>query len=619
MKWLNVVIVTLFFIFLFALNLHTSIDFNQDLGRHLALGKIIWQTKQIPHTNLFSYTNPTFPFINHHWLFEVFAYLITSFFGISALLWMKVLLILVSVGIVVKLSAKQAGIFATIVAATIVSPLFLERSDIRPELFGYLFFSIILYVLLSDFKTRHSSEMILPYPYLLPTNYYLLPLIMLLFVNTHVTFVFGAFLIFLIFLKFRFYLKLRLPRANASSEPKSAEAKNKFASRSLITKEFRGGGLKIENLKFFTPFILSFFVLFINPNGVSGVLYPFRIFQNYGYSIAENQNIFFLSSISHNPIIKYFFLLTPLFVLTIIALLLTKKWVKTILFVVFLILAVCQIRHLSFFGLIGIPIIAYAISAFLNHRTIHFTQHRHIVATLSTAAILLGMTLIFFNNVYFQTFDINKSFGLGFAIDAQRAADYITSHKLPKNIFNNFDVGGYMIYRLYPTYRLFIDNRPEAYPAEFFQNTYIPMQENRQIREAVFKKYDINTIVFAYTDQTPWGQTFFKDILNDLEWHLVYADSSVIVLTRDGQDIRGNDAYFQTQIDQEKNYLRLIYLSQLCELLRKPTLSNREFEKASLINPHSCALRRANYQEMSTNPLLFYQAESLKQSAWWCF
>jgi hypothetical protein len=223
---------------------------------------------------LFSYTNPTFPFINHHWLFEVVVYLTAAFFGIPALLWMKVLLILISVGVVVKLSAKQAGIFATIVAATIVSPLFLERSDIRPELFGYLFFSIILYVLLSDFKTRHSSERTLSYPYLLPTNYYLLPLIMLLFVNTHVTFVFGAFLIFLIFLKFRFYLKF-----------------------------------KIENLKFATPFILSFAVLFINPNGVNGVLYPFRIFHNYGYSIAENQNIFFLSSISHNPIIKYFFLL----------------------------------------------------------------------------------------------------------------------------------------------------------------------------------------------------------------------------------------------------------------------------------------------------------------------
>ena len=43
--------------------------------QNLKLGKIIWETKTIPNTNLFSYTNPNFPFINHHWLSENIFYL----------------------------------------------------------------------------------------------------------------------------------------------------------------------------------------------------------------------------------------------------------------------------------------------------------------------------------------------------------------------------------------------------------------------------------------------------------------------------------------------------------------------------------------------------------------
>jgi hypothetical protein len=67
----------------------SDLSLDQDLGRHLKLGEIIWQTKSIPKTNLFSYVTPDNPFINHHWLFEVLAYLWNGILGLESLLILK--------------------------------------------------------------------------------------------------------------------------------------------------------------------------------------------------------------------------------------------------------------------------------------------------------------------------------------------------------------------------------------------------------------------------------------------------------------------------------------------------------------------------------------------------
>ena len=74
----------------FGLYFHTVIEFDQDLGRHLLLGKIITQTGQVPKTNQLSYTYPNFPFINTHWLAEVVFYQINSVAGTNGLLALKI-------------------------------------------------------------------------------------------------------------------------------------------------------------------------------------------------------------------------------------------------------------------------------------------------------------------------------------------------------------------------------------------------------------------------------------------------------------------------------------------------------------------------------------------------
>lgn len=48
------------------------------------------------------------------------------------------------------------------------------------------------------------------------------------------------------------------------------------------------------------------------------------------------------------------------------------------------------------------------------------------------------------------------------------AIDFFHTGKISRNIFNNFDISRYLNHRLSPTYKTFINNRPEAFPKEFF-------------------------------------------------------------------------------------------------------------------------------------------------------
>ncbi|PIP86884.1 hypothetical protein COW81_03415, partial [Candidatus Campbellbacteria bacterium CG22_combo_CG10-13_8_21_14_all_36_13] len=75
-------------------------------------------------------------------------------------------------------------------------------------------------------------------------------------------------------------------------------------------------------------------------------------------------------------------------------------------------------------------------------------------------------------------------------------------------------------------------NRPEAYPAEFFEKVYKPMQESPDVWREMVKRYDIQYVIFGTTDQTPWGQNFIQMIAVEPGWSVVYFDSTSFVALR---------------------------------------------------------------------------------------
>lgn len=461
----------LFFVFSFLFK--PDLSFNQDLGRHLKLGEIIWETKSIPGINLFSFSNPDFPFINTHWLFEVFVYLVSQAAGMQVLLIIKLAIFLLSVWIILKTIPKEYNFFLLPLGFIFLHVL-RERTELRPEIFSFLFTALTLYILERYLKAK--SKLI-----------FFLPLIQLIWINTHIYF-FVGFILQVIYI-------LHLSIAHLRFHPK---------------------GVILKLLIFI--FLLSVGACFINPNGLQGVLYPFNVTKNYGYSIVENQTMFLLEKINFKD---------PNFIFAKISMLIAGISIIMSIFRRSLniknILLILSGIGLALFNVRGFPYLVFLALPFV---IVSF-------GLIKSGLLTRILTIIFGVFLILEGFTQNNlQSGLNFRENGKQALDFVLEKNLPQPIFNNFDIGSYIIYRTYPKYKVFVDGRPEAYPKEFFQNTYIPMQSDYVKFKELEAKIGFKTIVFSHTDQTPWGRNFLQNVIKDSDWKTIYLDNFMIILIK---------------------------------------------------------------------------------------
>lgn len=490
----------------FALFFHNIIEFDQDLGRHLLMGKIILETQSVPQVNLLAYTHPDFPFINSHWLSEVIFYLI----GVPGILYFKVVVLGTACLLTVHTAYRYSkNLAATAVAFAVFVPVLLERTEIRPEMFTYLFAALFGYVLLVNKRLI-----------------WFLPLIQLFWVNMHVYFILGPVLVLI------------------------------FA---LINR--RGKALWII-------LAVSSVVCLINPNGIAGAIYPLKVFDNYGYSIVENQNIFFLAQVTNNPNIIYFWIAAVVFGISFFC---SKKITAlNLLLSLLIVLPVLHIRSFPVLFLILLPVLAFNLGNF-RFKTI---KPEYIIAGVILLTIWRGFRLV--TNDYYLSIDSHKRFGNEVSESGKGAADFVLANDLSGPIFNNFDIGSYLDYRFYPDEKVFVDGRPEAYPAEFFRGVYIPMQMSTENFNKIDEIYKFKTIIFAHTDGTPWAGKFLSEIIKNPNWHLAYLDFYAAVFT--------NKKFKQVEV-LGKNYLEHAALGNANLVFGRQEEARRYFQMMQFQKP----------------------------------
>lgn len=465
---------TLLFLLIFIGFFHPISSITQDLGRHLITGEIILKIHSIPKTNLFSYTYPNFSFINHHWLSEVFYYISFQKIGFNGLLILNTSLVLLSFGLILSYAFKKSNPLPILFCSLLYIPILFERTDARPESFSFLFLALFIVIL---YKFREKFTRLI----------FLLPLIELFWVNMHIYFPIGIVIVLFFALDYLLLRKLKINK---------------------------------QTLILGSVLILVSLVTLINPNGLKGALYPFSVFQNYGYPIEENQNIFFLWNIIHKQSILFFFIAAPLLFISLLSNFKRALPVDWLISIFFTILAVFSIRNFPLF------VLATFIPFVKSFSDIKLSLPKHVGTAF--LILLLGLAVLEAYDIYTK-----KGFGLGVEKGAKEGTDFFIKMGLKGPIFNNFDIGSYLDYRLYPKEKVFVDGRPEAYPASFFQNTYIPMQLDGQKFDEESQKYNFNTIFFSHTDQTPWAQEFLKQVIKNNKWRMVYLDDFTIILTKD--------------------------------------------------------------------------------------
>lgn len=472
---------------IYMLSLIRPVDLaGQDLGRHLINGReILAGHWSVLKTNFYSYTQPEANFINHHWLAGVIFYLLYRVINIQAVIIFHNLILIGMLLSFFNLLKKKSNLLLASVLTLPAILFFLTRLEVRPETFGYLFISLILNII---WQAQHDQQ-------LKTQHFWSLIIIQFLWVNLHISFVFNFLIsaLWLIDLWFQHH-----------------SIKNKLFKKVLL--------LNLALLG----------VSLLNPNFITGLLEPLKIFTDYGYPIVENKSLFFLKKVLNDKLV-YSYLLTIL-VETIIFFFTLKKqkpnFFSLSLAIVGGLLALIAKRNIIIFVLFNFPLLAENLNCLVSKIKININQLKTIFVSLSLIyflfipLILSGQLIKNINS---------KIFYLGFIDNQFQATDFFKTLNIKGHIFNNYDVGSLLIFTLYPEQQVFVDNRPEAYGENFFQQLYIPMQENDAIWQEALKKYNFQAIVFGARDLTNWGQTFIAARLQDPAWELVYHDPYLLI------------------------------------------------------------------------------------------
>lgn len=494
-KYLVVALITIWF----GIFLAKKIDLARtDIGRHLKNGEIIYRSIfygfsledwKILDSNFYSYTHPKFPVVNHHWGSGFIFYLICRIAGFSGLSLFYIILSLLTFLIFFDLARRYASFYVAVLAAVLLIPIIAERKEIRPEVFTYFFAGLFFWLLWQYNKGLIEKKWL-----------FVLPLAEIFWVNTHIYFIFGMYII-CAFLFDEILLAIR-----------------KKASR-------------VKELSIILA--LTLLASFINPFGIKGFIYPFGIFGEYGYKIVENQSIPFLENYGIiNPNFLLFKITVAVLVFSIVFVAASQirdlNLPGFILSITFTVMSWFALRNFTIFGFFAMPVIAGNINtAFSKRIRFNSSTVKIILAVLSLIVFIFSMRSNFQHMPEFW-----KATSIGLARGNSNAAVFFRDLKIQGPILNNYDIGGYLIFHLYPENPVFVDNRPEAYPVSFFQDIYIPLQED----ESIFKKYDdiykFNAVFFSHHDLTPWGQSFLIKLIDNAQWAPVYTDNYAIIFLK---------------------------------------------------------------------------------------
>jgi len=462
---------------------------NADLGRHLKNGEVILNTGKVISTNYYSFTESDFPVINHHWGSGVLFYLIQKMFGFSGLSFIYCLLSAITVFLFYKIAESKSHTYFAFLFFMLCIPLITIRTEVRPEGFSLLMMALYTFLLELFLSQKISNKILL----------IVLPLLQLLWVNLHIFFVMGLIIIGV----YTIYIW-------------------------LIRKK---GGAKQMGLLLG----LSLLACFINPSGINGVLTPLTIFKNYSYMVAENQSIFFMqnrfgSSIYlHYEFISFVAIVLFLFSLKKIKFKIQSITPAYILPLLFIVLGYSAVRGIPLAGVFLMAFVPGIIMLIFEQYGLNFKKR------LITFSLVVAFVLVFISisktGGYLSMISENK--GLGLYNNINCSANFYKANNIKGPIFNNYDIGGYLIYNLFPQQRVFVDNRPEAYSTDFFKKVYNPMLEKEEVWQQINSKYNFNCIYFFRLDETPFAQPFLIQRINDREnWATVYVDDVIIILLK---------------------------------------------------------------------------------------
>ena len=464
-----------------------------DVWWHIKTGEWIWRHHQFPHTDPFSFTAAGQPWIAHEWLFGLSIFQVFRHLGIT--------------GLVVFQSIFAAGLLALaawvarVKGATAASTMFVlaiaysmcrTRFYPRPELVSLCL--AVAFLLVYE-KGRRKSWLLL-----------FAPALQLLWVNFH-----GGTAL----------LGWGLAGAFLLDQAWELQRNGMRWHHIFKRKEFIG------HLAALAAVIL---VSFANPYALEALTYgtlraksPFKIdeFESLAESLQTGlnmANIFFFA-----------------FVLLMACLYFLRR--RDIRISEWLLSAVLLILTVTFFRFR--PLLAFLLAPTVAWQLSRFTLVRRLRWWIPALISVIPLVCIVVSNS--QSYAYRFGPGVHPTVLPVEAAEFIKQSRLSGRMFNVYEFGGYLIWRLNPEIKVFIDGREDVYVAAGIADDYIDADSYPRRWRNLADKYAIDFAVIKYPTTPPPSPDLSVERLAFArsDWALVYFDDlAIIYVRRNGKNDR---------------------------------------------------------------------------------
>lgn len=489
-----------------------------DIWLHLRTGKYIVENHAVPHAEIYSCTIPGKAWTDHEWLFQVIMYLVHHVSGFEGLLTLQSVLVCVTLLLLFLMTYRQDRLLLGVFTLLLVMLVYQQRFTLRPDLFSLLFFALMMGILAFHLDKRWSV--------------WAVGGIQLLWANIHGYFFFGPVLILIAIISEA--IKRRVPMPYEW---------NKVGR--LSDDEYR-------NLCILFPVAIA--ACFINPYGINGAIYPLHIL----FHSTSDANIFFkyitelqppftsnfLNELNQNTHYKLLILISTF------TFFFNRRYIDISVFLVwlvFLLFSLVALRNMVFFACAAyLVIMVNSMTIVLNNiLPLRFDEKKfeYITSILGKIALILWILNYgteFASRGYFdyETYGTKSEIGgIGKRVYPQKAVDFMIAQGIHGNMFNDFNSGSYLIGRMSPQVKVFIDGRTEVYGGKFFKYyRKIWLEGDKKTLDDAINRYGLTIALINGTKQSVLPKTI--KIFHELkDWRLVYfAEDAMIYLKKTPQN-----------------------------------------------------------------------------------
>jgi tetratricopeptide (TPR) repeat protein len=462
-----------------------------DIWFHLAYGKYLVENRTlVPDHSVFSWTPTDTSRIYCVWISDIIFYVLYQAGGLYALYVLRYLLIAIFILLAASISIRRPTFYMPGVILICMSGLLMcsQGLHIKSEIFSFIFMSLMVW---TWFRIKVKSD---ENPYL-P---YLIPLIMLFWVNSHGAVIFGGLFLGLIF------AGEVLNQLTGSSEKLCQGTRNHV----------------------FTAILLSGLALFITPYGwhciadiLNSLIFSSEEFKRHTAAISEYQSIFYPKNFQHS-MIGYLISSSGILLILLFAQRKRRDIDWTILFtnIPFIIVYMKFLRATYFWGIIFVFSSLYLMRKVSENNSELSGNNSHKVGLQIAAAILL---LIIAGEAQYEMF----STGFNTEYIAPVEESRFIRDKFPHlRIGNDYLSGSYLIWTLWPDNKVFIDARYFPYHAWYDKFTHFCYGDDNAFKDEFLKEFSCDLWCVSYS--VPRLIEYF---MRSPDWSLVYYGPSACI------------------------------------------------------------------------------------------